>query len=225
MSMLIAAAAFLLITHFGLSSTGLRPALASRLGERRFLALHSVIAVMAFIWLVSAYANAPYRELYRTGPAVRWIPLLVMPFALWLMVAGVITPNPTSVAQEKRLSSEPRGLVRITRHPFMWGVGLLSLSHMAANGDLAAWLLFGTLALLALAGTLFIDAKKARADPDAWARFAARTSNLPFAAIAAGRQRLAVAEALMPGLPIALLLYGALLFAHPWLFGVSPLPH
>src|SRR3712207_4690295 len=105
MSMLIAAAAFLLITHFGLSSTGIRPVLAARLGEQRFLALYSVVALIAFIWLGLAYARAPYRELYQPVPALRWIPLLVMPFALWLMVGGVITPNPTTVAQENRLAS------------------------------------------------------------------------------------------------------------------------
>lgn len=224
MNMLIAAAAFLLITHFGLSSTALRPALVGRLGEQRYLGLYSLIALIAFMWLGVAYAKAPYLELYPAAPALRWIPFLAMPFALWLIVGGVITPNPTSVGQEKRMAAEARGLVRITRHPFLWGVGLLSLSHMVANGDLGSWLLFGTLASLSLGGTTLLDRKKARGNPSAWAQFAKHTSNLPFAAIIRGRQGFVLREAAVPSLPIALLLYAVLLFAHPWLFGVSPLP-
>ena len=224
MAMLGVAAAFLLITHFGLSSARTRTALVARLGEKRFLGLYSLVALVAFVWLGTAYADAPYREIYAAAPGLRWIPLLVMPIALWFIIGGVITPNPTSVGQEEHIAAAPRGLVRITRHPFLWGVALLSLSHMVANPDFAAWLLFGSLTALSLGGTIAIDAKKARKDPNAWSSFSRRTSNLPLAAILAGRQQFAGREALMPSLPIALGLYGLLLFAHPWLFGASPMP-
>ncbi len=49
-------------------------------------------------------------------------------------------------------------------------------------------ILFGTFFVLALSGTASIDAKRKRKMGAAWDCFAAKTSNVPFAAIAAGRK-------------------------------------
>jgi hypothetical protein len=49
---------------------------------------------------------------------------------------------------------------------------------------------FGSLLLLALAGTTFIDAKRRRSFGEQWSRFTQATSNVPFAAIATGRNEL-----------------------------------
>jgi uncharacterized membrane protein len=68
-----------------------------------------------------------------------------------------------------------------------------------------------------------LDAKVAARAPAAWAGFAARTSILPFAAVAAGRNRLEWRELAWPALAGALA-WAALLHLHPVIFGVSPLP-
>ena len=39
----------------------------------------------------------------------------------------------------------PRGVLRITRNPVMWGIGLWAVAHMVPNGDWASLLFFGTL--------------------------------------------------------------------------------
>jgi uncharacterized membrane protein len=104
----------------------------------------------------------------------------------------------------------------------MWGVALWALAHIVPNGDAAAVVLFGTLAVLALLGTLLIDHKLRARRGAQWQRFAALTSNLPFAAILAGRQHLVLAEIGWRRIGIALALYVALLALHPWLFGLSP---
>ena len=83
-----------------------------------------------------------------------------------------------------------RGMLRITRHPFLCGVALWALAHLVVNGHLAALVLFGSLLVLAIGGTASIDAKRRRATGAQWAAFAGVTSVLPFAAIAAGRNRL-----------------------------------
>jgi len=80
-----------------------------------------------------------------------------------------------------------RGIVRITRHPFLWGVALWALVHLIVNGDLASFILFGSLLLLALGGTVAIDAKRRRKFAGGWAQFAQTTSSVPFAAILSGR--------------------------------------
>ena len=83
-----------------------------------------------------------------------------------------------------------RGIVRITRHPFLWGVALWALVHVVMNGTLAALVFFGSLLLLAVGGTASIDAKRRRRLGNAWQGFSAVTSNVPFAAVAAGRNQL-----------------------------------
>jgi uncharacterized membrane protein len=94
---------------------------------------------------------------------------------------------------ESKLAQGPdiaRGMVRITRHPFLWGVSLWALVHLIVNGDLASLILFGSLLVLALGGTATIDAKRRRSFGEQWMQFAAVTSNVPFAAIVVGKNQL-----------------------------------
>jgi len=84
-------------------------------------------------------------------------------------------------------SGSHQGIVRVTRHPFLTGVGLWALVHLI--GDVASLVFFATWAVVALAGTVSIDAKRRRLLGGAWEPFAAQTSIVPFAAIAAGRNR------------------------------------
>jgi len=78
---------------------------------------------------------------------------------------------------------------------------------------------------LALIGPHLIDAKRARRDPDNWARFAAETSWLPFLAIAQGRAKLSLGEIGWWRPLLAVVIYAVfVLFAHQWLFGVSAHP-
>jgi uncharacterized membrane protein len=221
---LVVAAALLLATHYGISSTPLRAWLVAAIGERPYLVLYSLLALGAVIWVISAWQRAPYIELWPAPAWSAWLPLLVMPFALLLLVCGVSTLNPTAVGSPDTLGqAEPaRGIVRVTRHPFMWGVALWALAHVVPNGDAASLVLFGTFAVLALLGTLLIDHKFARRRGAEWQRFAAVSSNLPFAAILAGRQHLVSAEIGWRRAGIALALYVVLLAMHPWLFGQSP---
>ena len=221
---LFLAATLLLATHYGISSTPLRGWLVARMGERPYLVLYSLVALGAVIWLIFAYRGAPYIELWQVPAWSAWLPLIVMPFALLLLVCGVSTLNPTAVGSPDTLEqAEPaRGILRVTRHPFMWGVALWALAHIVANGDAAAVVLFGTFAVLALIGTLLIDHKFRARRGTQWQRFAAVTSNLPLAAILAGRQHLVLAEIGWLRVGVALALYVVLLALHPWLFGLSP---
>src|SRR5262249_17465829 len=116
------------------------------------------------------------------------------------------------------------GILRITRHPFLWGVALWSAFHLLANGDRASIILFGSLLVLAVAGTYSIDAKRARKMGVAGGPVAKATSNIPFAAIIAGRNSLKVGELLDYRLLIAVVVFLVVLFAHPWLFSASPFP-
>ena len=82
---------------------------------------------------------------------------------------------------------------------------------------------FATWAIVALVGTSSIDAKRRRLLGTAWEPFAARTSIVPFAAIAAGRNRLIPRE-IGRRWAIALLAYVLMLGGHASIIGVSPFP-
>ena len=104
----------------------------------------------------------------------------------------------------------------ITRHPFRWGIALWALVHLIINGDLASLILFGSLLVLAVGGTLAIDAKRRRNFGEQWIKFAQVTSDIPFAAIAAGRNRLgpALVEIGVWRPLAAILLYAAAFYLH-----------
>lgn len=219
MGMLVIATAAFLLTHF-VPSTPLRPKLVAALGENRYRGLYVLAAFATLGWMIWAFVHAPAQApLWR--PLVH-LPLVVMPFSLLLVVGGLVRMNPTAVGAERLLKEdEPaQGMIRITRHPFMWGVILWSAAHILANADARATVFFGGFLALAGLGTLLIDRRKS-ALPD-WPRFAARTSNLPFLAIAQGRNRVVWREIGWARAAIALAIYAALLVLHPWLFGVRP---
>lgn len=226
MDNLIVAALFLLGTHFGIASSQLRPALVQRLGERLYLALYSLLALLAIAWLVSAWRHAPTVLLWTPGPALAHLPLIVMPVALLLLVCGLSGPNPTAVGQrpDPDAHDPASGILRVTRHPFMWGAGLWALVHLLVNGDQASVIFFGSFAVLALGGTLLIDAKRTRDPPPGWGVFLQATSNVPLLAILQRRQRFVPREIGLTRVAAALGLYVLLLWLHPRLFGVSPLP-
>jgi uncharacterized membrane protein len=78
--------------------------------------------------------------------------------------------------------------------------------------------------LLALFGAVSIDAKRRRTLGPAWDAFAARTSSVPFAAIIARRQRLDLGEIGWWRPLLAVAIYAAAMFGHPYAFGVRAIP-
>jgi uncharacterized membrane protein len=181
------------------------------LGEWPYRGLYSLVAFATLGWMIWAYANAPRQFLW-----VWWreAPYVAMPIAFVLIACGYFR-NPTMVGAEKLLKSEDpaRGMIRITRHPIMWGIILWAAAHILARGDLRGLIFFGAFLVLAVVGTLAMDSRK-KANPD-WPRFAAVTSHIPFVAIAQGRNRIVWREIgwLRPLAGLAVFL--AVLLVHP----------
>lgn len=92
----------------------------------------------------------------------------------------------------------PSNIKRLTAHPMLWGVLLWAAAHLAANGDAASLLLFGGFGAFAAF--------------DMWSanRRGARPAASP---MPVSRDALAIIA--------GLILYGALLALHPYLFGVA----
>ena len=224
-SALVIASALWFGIHPGIAGSKLRQKLAARSGDRGFRGFFALLSLGSLSWLIWEYGRAPQVQLWSTPEALRFAPLIVVPLAFVLFVGAFTVPNPTAVGGERVLSRpEPaRGALRITRHPFFWSLIVWAFAHIVANGDLASLLFFGSLLLTAAVGTVDIDRKRLHTDPAAWAKFAAVTSNVPFAAIVACRNRVAPAELAVPGL-IGLGLAALTLYFHASWFGVSALP-
>lgn len=219
------AALFLVGTHFGIASTPLRAELIGRVGEPIYRLLYSLLAVVALVWLVNAWRTAPVVPLWTAGAGLRHLALALMPFVFLLIVCAITAANPTVIGQrpDPDAAAPATGIIRVTRHPFMWGVGLWALVHLAANGDEASVIFFSTFVVLALGGSLLIDARRTRENAPGWGVFLQATSSLPFAAILQKRQRFVPREIGLWRVALALALYVLFLWLHPWLFGVSPL--
>ena len=214
--LLLATAAFLAL-HF-VSSTPLRPLLVRPLGEGPYRGIYSLAAFATLGWMIWAYRVAPSEPLWAGW---RHLPAAVMPFAFVLLACGVWR-NPTMIGADKLLRSEhpARGMIRITRHPMMWGFMLWSAAHIAARGDLKSTIFFGGFLALAVLGTISIDFRK-RSNPD-WAPFAAVTSHIPFVAVIQSRNRIVWREIGWTRPLIGLALFAAFFHLHPWLFGAQP---
>lgn len=227
---LIAAASIFAVLHLLVAGTKLRDRIVAVVGEGPYLGLFSLATFAAIGWLAWAYSHAFSSSAnagYWTTPAwLKWTCGGLVLLAMLAMIVGLTTPNPTAVQQEKLLDTdEPaRGALRITRHPFLWGVALWSVAHLLANGDRASLVLFSTFLIVAVAGTTSIDHKRRRRYGGSWDAFARRTSNLPFAAIVSGRNELRIGEIGAWRIALALAVYAGVVLAHPWLFDAAPLP-
>lgn len=149
-----------LLAHMVPTAPAIRARLTRMLGRRVYLALYSAVSLALLVWLVVAAQRAPYVPLWDPAPWQWWTALLLMPVALILLLAGLITPNPLSVTLRKaQAGARPAGLAAVTRHPVLWGFGLWALAHIPPNGDVVALILFGGMALLAFGGMVIVDRK------------------------------------------------------------------
>ncbi|HEX7761660.1 MAG TPA: NnrU family protein [Caulobacteraceae bacterium] len=233
MTVLIAAALAFILLHLLVSGTRVRDALTGAIGQGPYMGLFSLASLGLIVWMSMAYGAAQRGG----GNPVYWgasaltkeIQLGLMLVAFLLVVPGLTTPNPTSVRQEGALDRPDvvKGMLRITRHPFLWGVAVWAAGHLMVNGDVASLILFGALLVLAVFGTASIDAKRKRALGETWDAFARQTSNVPFAAVITGRQSFGVAQIAEIGwwrILLAVALWVGMIFLHPIAFGANPLP-
>lgn len=223
MGMVAAAGLFFIGIHIFISSTPLRGWLIARIGARPYQGFFSLLSLAVIIWLVWAYVMAQRVELGQPHVGLTFLAVIAAMGGLWLAVLGVLSPNPTTVDQEALLqSSTPaRGIVRVTRHPFMVGFALWALAHMLLNPDTVSLVFFGTFFVLAGLGPWLIDAKKAKAFGDNWPGFASVTSIIPFAAIARGRNQFVSSEIGWWRPLASLLAVAVLIYFHGYLFGAA----
>jgi uncharacterized membrane protein len=196
-----------------------RPWLDARLGPGGFTLAYSALSLGVLAWLIGAAGRAPTVILWDWAPWQNHVVLAAMVPVCLLLGLALGRPNPFSFGGARNAAFDPAraGIVRLTRHPLLLALAIWAAAHLAPNGDLAHVLLFGTFAAFAVVGGRLVDRRKARVLGAEGARLYLLSREAPVLAAFAGRET---------GLRLALggFLYLGLLWLHPVLFGVSPVP-
>ena len=221
MELLAIAALAFLATHLGISSTPLRGVLVSSLGEGAYQGLYSLVAVVTLGLMIYAYGSVPHHDyLWLPSQGLHLAASGLMLLSSVLLAMGLLSKNPTSVGMGSAVRQEIAGIFRITRHPVQWAFLLWAISHVLANGDVATLILAGTIGLVSGLGMLAIDARRRRGADADWQAFYQTTSTIPFAALLAGRTRLALGDLNWVAFVAGLALYAAFYWAHGTIAGV-----
>jgi len=220
MGSLIAATALFRAMHGIITGSPLRETIVARTGEAPFKAGFALIITVSIVWMGWAYAHAPYVATWGTAAGLKPLSWGLMALAFVLFAASLTDRNPTTLGRVPPDQVQARGMVRITRHAGLFGLGLWGLAHFLVNGDWASHLLFGSFAFQGLVAPLNLDRKYRRRYGAAWEAFARQTSYLPFVAIAQGRNRLVPGEINWIAVLAALGLFVLTLVYHQAWFGV-----
>ncbi|OAN77812.1 NnrU family protein [Jannaschia sp. EhC01] len=197
----------------------IRASLVQGLGQSGFTAAYSLLSLAVLAWVIGAAGRAPFIPLWHWAPWQNHLVLGVMGLVCLLLALSIARPNPFSFGGARNEAFDPArpGVVRASRHPLLLALGLWAFAHMVPNGDLAHVLLFGMFGGFAALGHRIIDRRRQRQMGPAWHSLQHKMQS---ASRAGG---IAVSLDTAARVTGAGLLYGLLLWAHPWLFGVSPI--
>lgn len=175
-------------THFLLSHP-LRAPLADRIGTAGFQIVYSLIAIATFLMVIQSFRGLPSDEPYWVAGHALWMISSILVLLASILFVGSLVGNPALPVSNAAQVAQgaPRGVYAMTRHPMMWGFTSWALAHALVMPTLGQWILSGTIAFLALAGSAGQDAKKARLMGDSWRHWAARTSFVPLGRQISGR--------------------------------------
>ncbi|HKT99368.1 MAG TPA: NnrU family protein [Paraburkholderia sp.] len=187
----VAAAVAFVGSHFILSHP-LRKPLVGAIGERAFQGVYSLVSFATLGWMIVAYRRAPLTEpLWAVGNGLWALVTVVMLIASVLLLGSLIrNPALPTGGRPGAFPEAALGVYAVTRHPMMWAFALWGLCHIAVYPVAKNIVVAAAIVVLALVGAALQDHKKERLQPEQWPAWEAKTSYLPFAAIAAGRARL-----------------------------------
>lgn len=207
-------------SHIVLCAEPLRSELVEKMGTMKFRVVYSFIAIGTFApAAVIAWTNRHLGQVLFVLP--RWaelgLAMALMLAAVELIVLALATPSPVSLIPAK---PEPRGILRITRHPMNMGWALFGLAHLIANGFLGDVIFFGAcFVFVGLVGAFHMDQRKRRQADDQMVTFLKHTSVIPFAAVILRRQRVVLSEMAWPMVILGVIVWAALIIFHGTFFG------
>jgi len=176
---LIAANIAFVGTHFAMSHP-LRAPMVKALGAGGFQGAYTVVSFATLAWVYFAFTAAPPADLPGSGDA-GWIAATIITLPAMILLAGSLVGNPAlpTPMAEAQARAEPKGVMRVTRHPMMWGIGLWAASHIILFWSIRTMVTALAMGILALVGAKLQDAKKEALMGESWAEWERRTSYWP----------------------------------------------
>ncbi|OSQ46716.1 NnrU family protein [Thalassospira alkalitolerans] len=195
----------------------LRRPITARIGSRAYIAAFSVVSLFLLGWVIYEVQHADFIALWPYEIWQSHVTLTFMLPACILWAAAILQPCPLSIGRKIGFDLDHPGINRFTRHPLLLGMMLWGLGHILPNGDLVAFMFFGGSVIFAIAG--FARMEKIRAK---------HMDEAEYKAILAGTRRFDLAGIVHGAfgwrdVMLGIVLYGAILWAHPYVIGVDPL--
>jgi uncharacterized membrane protein len=221
LTLIVVFSGLFVVTHLVLSHGAIRAGLVARLGLWPFRGVYSLVSFLtlgpaAVLWWQNRHLGP---VLWEFNPWIeRAVALVLMLVAIELLVLMLGNPSPASMMPG---DNEPRGVLRITRHPMNIGLALFGLAHLFANGAVADIAFFGSFVVLGTVGPYHMDARLKAARGEGFAAFLRQTSVIPFVAIVRGRTSFRAEEISFPLFVIGIVVYVALVIFHGRLFGAD----
>lgn len=177
---LVKASALFVGTHFVMSHP-LRARMVARLGEKGFSAVYSLVSFATLGWMIWVFWHLPKGESWWLPTDGVWIASSLLTLLAAVLFVGSFAGNPAlpQPGAASLAEREPSGMMRVTRHPMMWGFALWALAHILVAPRADSLVFNGALLFLALAGAAGQDRKKAATMGAAWQHWVSRTSYWP----------------------------------------------
>jgi uncharacterized membrane protein len=188
-----------------------------------FKGLYSFVALATFIPLCYVYFINKHAGMlfYEPSYGLQLATQVMMLLTLIVFGQSLATKNPMTTLSEMTGKFRDRawGIQRVTRHPQNFAFALFGFSHMLSNPYTGDWIFFGGFIVYGLVSALHQDRRTLATGPQEVQQFQANTSVMPFRAILAGKQSLAIAEYNGIALVLSILCFAVLKFLHGRLFG------
>lgn len=176
---LVAANVAFVGTHFAMSHP-LRAPMAKLLGEKGLSLVYSLVSVVTLFWVYVAYTKSPNADLAGSGE-MGGVTVSILTFIAMVFFAGSFSGNPALPGPNAKAQTnlEPRGLLKVTRHPMMWGFAFWALSHILLWANWRSVITAFAIGVLALLGAHLQDKKKSITMGTDWENWVSKTSYWP----------------------------------------------
>ena len=215
-----------LASHLIISSSAVRARLINAVGKQPYRGIYSIVAAATLGPLIYEFARnkhaGPILWYLRADAPIRWLAWILMLLSLILFVGSFINPNPGGMGAPTN-RTEPRGILKITRHPSFVAFSLFGIAHILMNGWAGDVIFFGMFPALGIIGGMHQDQRKIRDLGDSYRGFVAKTSITPFAALISGRVRWTNDDMPWAAIGAGVVLTIAIVALHPMIFGGNPL--
>ena len=203
----------------------MRPRGEKLIGARLYRVLFALVSIPLAVVLIVYFFNHRYDgwQLWQLQgvPGVKWLVWVLSAISFFFLYPATFNLLEIAAIEKPQVHLYETGIIRVTRHPQMVGQVIWCIAHTLWIGSTFMLCTSAGLILHHLFGVWHGDRRLQSRYGEAFEAVKARTSVIPFAAIARGRQTFNWQEFIRPaylGVTGFILL---LWWGHPWLIGTT----